>query len=337
MVVETLRCMEKKRRSFKRMGLSEREELAILQAKGKSIREISRIMGRSHSTLSRELRYHSTFHGKMHYSPCGANNIARMKRRKAGRKKVLDNPDIRAYVEEKIKIGWAPEIVSGRLRIDKPGCLVSHETIYQYVYDQSWDLVGYLPRRHRWRKPKSNLRKTQGSRIPNRLSIDVRPDVINQREEFGHWESDLLVSHQSKNALNVMVERKSRYVQVIPIPDKSSVSASQAILSRLSILNPVARRSITYDNGLENAKHEEINRVLNTQSYFCNPYHSWEKGSVENVNGLIRRYIPKKTDLSLIPDEQISYIETQINDRPKKCLAYKTPKEVFNSYLELVH
>ena len=329
--------MEKKRRKFKRLVLLEREELAILQAKGKSIREIARIMGRSHSSISRELKFHGVMGKNIHYSPCVANDIARMKRRKAGRKKVLDNSEIRDYVEEKVKLGWAPEIVSGRLPIDKPGYVASHETIYQYVYGQSWDLVGYLPRRHRWRQPKNKLRKTQGSRIPNRLSIDLRPEVINQREEFGHWESDLLVSHQSKNALNVMVERKSRYVQVIPIPDKTAESASQAILSRLTLLSPLARRSITYDNGLENAKHEEINSLLNTQSYFCNPYHSWEKGSVENVNGLIRRYLPKKTDLSLIPDEQIMYIEDQINNRPKKCLSYKTPKEIFNSYLDLVH
>ena len=319
------------------MVLSEREELAILQAKGKSIREIARIMGRSHSSISRELKFHGVMGKSVHYSPCVANDIARMKRRKAGRKKVLDNPEIRDYVEEKVKLGWAPEIVSGRLRMDKSGCSVSHETIYQYVYDQSWDLVGYLPRRHRWRQPKNRLRKTQGSRIPNRLSIDVRPEIINQRKQFGHWESDLLVSHQSHHALNVMVERKSRYIQVIPIPDKTSLSASQAILSRLSLLKSEARRSITYDNGLENARHEEINGILKTKSYFCNPYHSWEKGSVENVNGLIRRYLPKKTDLSLITNERIEYIEDQINNRPKKCLEYKTPKEVFNSYLDLVH
>lgn len=330
--------MEKvKRRRFKRMGLEEREELAILKAAGKSIREIARILGRSHSTLSREIKYHGSFGHKMHYSPCGANDIARMKRRKAGRKRVLDNPEIKIYVEDKIKLGWAPEIVSGRLPIDKSGYSVSHETIYQYVYGQSWDLVGYLPRRHRWRRPKNRLRKAQGSLIPNRLSIDNRPQYINQRKQFGHWESDLLVSHQSHHALNVMVERKSRYLQIIPIPDKSSLSTSQAILSRLFPLDQSARRSITYDNGLENARHEEINQILKTRSYFCNAYHSWEKGSVENANGLIRRYIPKKTDLSLISTDQIRYIEEQLNNRPKKCLEYKTPKEVFNSFLNLVH
>lgn len=317
--------------------MREREELAILMAQGKSIREIGRMLGRSHSTLSREIKYHGSFGGTMHYSPCGANDIARMKRRKAGRKRVLDNPEIKTYVEEKVKLGWAPEIVSGRLPIDKPGYSASHETIYQYVYDQSWDLVGYLPRRHRWRQPKSRLRKTQGSRIPNRLSIDNRPQYINERRQFGHWESDLLVSHQSQNALHVMVERKSRYVQITPIVDKTAPSNSQAILDRLSQYIASARRSITYDNGLENAKHEDINSILKTKSYFCNAYHSWEKGSVENVNGLIRRYIPKKTDLSLIPDDRIRYIEDQINNRPKKCLEYKTPKEVFNSFLHLVH
>jgi IS30 family transposase len=321
-------------KGFKRMTLKDREDLAILKAEGRSLRGIAGILGFSHSSLSRELqRLQRTFGRGVHYSPCSSDYVAKLTRRKSGRKKSLEDPVLKAYVEERIKRGWSPEIISGRLGLELPARKVSYETIYQHVYDSGFELLGCLPRRHQFRKSKAQYRKARASAIPNRLSLLYRPELINQRRQFGHWESDLVVSGKSKVSLNVLVERLSRYVLVKKIADGTSMRSSRAIITCLSGYREQVRRSITYDNGTENVRHEKVNAALKARSYFCEPYHSWEKGTVENVNGLIRRYIPKKMDLALVTPAQIKAIQRQLNDRPKKCLGYKTPSEVFNSYL----
>ncbi len=325
------------RKGDKKLSLEEREQLAILRAQGTSLREIGRILGRSHSSLSRELRRYDHGTRIVHYTPCIWHDLARAKQLNAGRPKSLQSEEARRYIEEKLSLGWSPELISGRMAQDMPGHAVSHETIYQYIYREAHDLVGYLPRRHVFRRKKRAYRKPQQSHIPNRLSIDTRPEEINQRRHFGHWESDLVVSGKSTAALAVMVERKSRYAKIVRIPDKTSSTVSKAIVTCLKEFDERVRLSITYDNGMENVLHEEVNRQLGTQSYFCNPYHSWEKGSVENINGLIRRFIHKKMDLASVSDEQIQRIESRLNNRPKKCLDYRTPKEVLNSFLPLVH
>lgn len=319
-----------------RLELAEREHLAVLKAQGKSLREIGKILGRSHTTLSRELRRHNIAGTSAHYSPCASHSIALIKKRWAGRKKGLRHPVAQAYVEAKLKLGWSPELISGRMERDLSGHRVSHETIYLYIYDEQPEMAGYLARRHPYRRKKRKFRKARKSNIPNRLSIEQRPVAIDERLQFGHWESDLIVSGKSGGALNVMVERKSRFVRIARVDDRTSASVSSAIVQCLMRYDENVRRSITYDNGLENARHEEVNRWLGTTSYFCNPYHSWEKGSVENMNGLIRRFIPKKMDLAHVTDDDIERIEYLLNTRPKKCLGYQTPQEVLNSYLQVV-
>jgi IS30 family transposase len=322
------------RKKYHKLTLEEREDLWLYRSHGKSLREIGKLMGRSHGSLSRELRRYSS---PKHYTPCTNHSIAMTLKRCCGRKKVLAaNSDIMEYVESKIKLGWSPEIISGRIVIDKPGSSISHETIYKYIYKHRWSsLSGFLPRRHIERKVQKHYgRNKQRSKIPNRLSIDKRPNIINKRKEHGHWESDILLNRINvPDSIHVMVERKSRYVQLNRIQDRTALTMALSVITKLSQYDSTFRRSITYDNGSENIKHEDINRMLGTISYFCNPYHSWEKGSVENTNGLIRRYISKKMDLRLVTDDDVKYIENQLNDRPKKILNYKTPREVFNSFL----
>jgi IS30 family transposase len=254
-------------------------------------------------------------------------------RRRAGRKKSMRNELIREYVNEKIREGWSPEQISSRLSIDHPGLSVSHETIYHYIYDEADYLVGYLAKRHKFRRKKKPYRREKKSKILNRISIDRRPEVINERVEFGHWESDSIVSSKSDVALNVLLERVSRKVKITRLINRKSATTAEAILERFRYLPSDTRKSITYDNGSENCRHEKISEILGIIAYFCNPYHSWEKGGVENVNGLIRRYVPKKMDLSKLTEKDIRYVENQLNNRPKKCLGYRTPNEVFNSFL----
>ncbi len=228
-------------------------------------------------------------------------------------------------MESKLRKGWSPEIIAGRLSIDKPGESISHEAIYQYIYEARKELISCLVRRHRKRMEKGHSRKHQRPHIPNRVSISERPDITEKRERIGDWESDSMVSRQSKVALNVLADRKSRVTLLKKLQRKTAENTKLAILGSL-IKYPVL--TITYDNGSENTEHEEVNKVLDIKSYFCNPYHSWEKGTVENTIGLIRRWIPKKTDLAEVSEEEILEIEDWLNNRPRKCLNYQTPLEV---------
>ena len=232
-------------------------------------------------------------------------------------------------MHEKLKLGWSPEQIAGRIAFDQPLDSISHEAIYQYIYQEAKDLIGYLPRRHKKRYRMRYLRKAKRSQIPNRILITERPEEVNQRTVFGHWETDAMISRRSKAALNVLVERMSHYTRLTKLTEKSAHLTEEAIVKRLKFEKGHSRLTITYDNGSENMNHQRVNRRLRTKSYFCNPYHSWEKGTVENTIGLVRRFIPKKTDLSRIPTTDIFQIERLLNNRPRKCLQYRTPKEVY--------
>lgn len=315
-----------------KLEYKERVKIETFIEEGLSNGDIAKRLKRSKSTITREINRNKGGPHRRHYKADFSQKHSRTRRYSANKKNPKKDPRVWEYVEAKLKEKWTPEIISKCIEKDCPSLSVSHETIYQHIY-QEWDrLGGYLPSKRFFRK----LKKSNGgkkSKIPNRTSILERPDVINSRTEAGHWESDSIVSKKSKTSLNVMVERKTRYTQITKIPNLTSAVTQQAIISRLTMLSPSLRKSITYDNGCENHNHVQVNDVLGTQSYFCEPYHSWEKGSVEQVNMLIRRYIPKKTDLSLITDGQIKEIEIALNNRPRKCLGYQTPQEVFNNFV----
>jgi len=239
---------------------------------------------------------------------------------------------LRYYVIERLKLEWSPEQIAGRISVDFPKTSISHEAIYQYIYTDAIHLRKYLARRHRKRLFKRHSKKYRRSHIPYRISIDERPISINDRSEFGHWEADSAVSKKDTSRLNVLVERKSRFVQITKINNGSPGATRCAISQRLLPLPTHARKSITYDNGFENLQHHRANQILGTHSYFCHPFHSWEKGSVENTIGLIRRFIRKGTAISPLQNRTMQRIENLLNDRPRKCLGFRTPAESF-SYL----
>jgi IS30 family transposase len=178
------------------------------------------------------------------------------------------------------------------------------------------------------------VRKTK---IPNRIPIDARPKSVESRRHYGHWEGDSLVSRKSKAALNSLVERKSRLVLITKLQRKSAAETNRAVIDRLKKLSAKGRQTLTLDNGTENAKHETITARLGIKCYFAHPYASWERGTNENINGLIRWYLPKGTDFSKIAPELIARIEYLLNSRPRKCLGYKTPVEVAASSVALRH
>ena len=234
--------------------------------------------------------------------------------------------------------GWSPEIIAGRIKKEAILPTISHEAIYQWIYSDADYLIGYLVRSHQTRWPKGKSKHSRRTLIPNRVSITERPSCINDRKQPGHWETDLVIG-SGKSALQVTVERKTRFTKLVKVQDKTAVSSRTALFSSLSPLPKNILQSITYDNGSENVQHDVLNTSLGTSSFFCNPpacaeadrYHSWEKGTVENTNGLIRRSLPKRTNFDTIADTDISKVESWPNNRPRKCLGFSTTNEVFNS------
>ena len=211
---------------------------------------------------------------------------------------------------------------------------ICHEAIYQYIYKDNASLIQNLPRKHRKRKQKRPYRNPNRA-ILNRISILDRPPGVLDRETFGHWESDSLEASGRQQGLNVLVERKSRMVHLSWLGSKKSKDTAKAIIRRLSRHPRAFVKTITYDNGPENARHLGVNAVLNAKSYFCQPYHSWEKGSVEQTISLVRRFIPKRSTFEHHSKRDVYRIELFLNNRPRKCLNFKTPYEAFRE--NLVH
>ena len=314
-------------KEYTQLSLTERELISIYKARGKSINEIGRLINRSASTISRELKRNAPPVHKNYYVGSRAHFRAKTRTSDSHKRPKLKNDLIREYVENKLKLGWSPEQISGRLDLDHPGDTISYEAIYQYIYKEQRELIKSLPRGHKRRQKRGHSKKHRNSHIPNRLSIENRPEKINSRKDPGHWESDTMGSRLSKAALVVNVERKTRVTMISKINHKTSFNTRDSIIGKLGALPQILRHTITYDNGYENSLHEDVNKALQIKSYFCTPNASWQKGTVENTNGLIRRFFPKKTDFLFISENDVQLVEFLLNTRPRKCLNYLTPYE----------
>ena len=312
-------------KGYTHLTKEERDMIAILRAKGVTLSGIARELGRHRATILRELNRNAPAH--RYYLSHKAQERSEIRWKVTHKKERLKSYGTRKYVESRLKRGWSPEIIANRLSIDRPGEHVSHESIYQYVYAERKELIFYLVRRHRKRRKKGYGRKYQQFCIPDRISILERPEIVGKRERIGDWENDTMISGQSRVAINVLTERKSRITLLKKLSHRTAGETKAAILESLCRYPTECRRTITYDNGPENMEHGEINKMLDMRSYFCEPYHSWEKGTVENTIGLIRRWLPKKTDLAKIGEGTIASIENWLNNRPRKCLNYQTPLE----------
>jgi transposase, IS30 family len=314
-------------KSYMHLKTHERDRIAIWRSRGLSLREIAKKVGRHYSTLCRELNRNC---GRKGYWPHRAHERALWRRQNTHKRIRLKSRVLRFEVEQMLTKGWSPELIAGRLRRKRSELpSITHEAIYQWIYAERPDLVHYLTRAHPKRKRRWRL-SSRKTRIPDRVSIRQRPERINQRKEPGHWETDLVVG-SGKSALQVSVERVSRCTRMRKIPNKSAPESRLALEAIFKPLPPALRRSITYDNGPENTEHQILNQTLGTRSWFCEPYHSWEKAQVENTNGLIRRHIPKRANFDELPESEIQKVEVWLNERPRKVLQFQTPSEVFNA------
>jgi IS30 family transposase len=325
-------------KKYRHISLEERDRITEMKALGHTVTEIAEALGRSKSTLSRELRRNATPAYKVYLSH-RAHERAITRKQEAGSRPRLKNEQVVSYVRSKLKQGLSPELIAGRIRLEHSGLGISHEAIYQYIYHPKTEgraeLIGYLVRGHRKRKTKGIGRRERKTKIPNRIPIEERPISVENRSRFGHWEGDSLVSRKSLAALNSLVERKSRLLFLTKLKRKSAELTTDTVIRRLHDLPEKARRTLTLDNGTENAQHEVITDAIGMQCYFARPYASWQRGTNESVNGLVRRYFPKGTDFSKITDKQVAKVESIINNRPRKCLGYKTPLEVASTFVAL--
>jgi IS30 family transposase len=325
-------------KTYIQLTSEERDRIAVLRAQGKHSSDIARILGRNKSTICRELKRNKSPVYGIYLSHKAHERAAKRKYEAAQRPRLKDSA-IMGYVIEKLRLGWSPEQIAGRIGHEFPGQTISHEAIYQFIYNKQTlnelDLRPLLARKHRKRLPRGHSRKHRKLHIPQRVSINERPAHINERREYGHWEADTMIARRSVSSLGVLLERLTRRMHIAKLPAQTARNLRTAINRRLGRHPQHMRKSITYDNGAENVEHMLTNKVLGTQSYFCEPYHSWEKGAVENGLSLIRRFLPKKTNFDTITKEEVKQIETLLNNRPRKCLRFKTPNEVFNQVVAL--
>lgn len=317
---------------YRHLTVRQRERLARLCHEGYSLAEIAKALGRNKSTISRELGRNGSPE-RRHYMPCRAQARSEERRSRASRRPRIPDERIRVYLREKLELGWSPEIIAGRLSLDHPRLHVSHEAIYQYLYDRGTkdrkELIRLLRRAHRLRKRRGIGRKVRKTKIPNRIPIENRPKEVASRRTYGHWEGDTMESQKSPPVLNSLTERKSRLLMLTKLDRKAAGETKRAVVKRLAELPPALRKTITLDNGTENTLHEEITREIGAKCYFAKPYASWQRGTNEQTNGLVRWYLPKGTDFRNISESEIAAVESQINNRPRKCLKYRTPLEVF--------
>lgn len=320
-------------KNYQHLTVHEREQIKLLISKGKSFRQIAKSLGRDPKTIGRELTRNSPPLGKNAYCPTDAQNQA-VKRRSESKVTKLACGPLRTYVVRKLTRGWSPETIAGRLKEIHSQTTVSYETIYKFVYDRQnhnmryWEFLHYGHKR----RELFGSRKSQTDKrlvIPNKTNISMRSDEANNRATVGHLEGDLMEgSRKTGGAVSVTVDRKTGFVMLDKLATKQSTERIGTLITRLKKYPPSFRKTITFDNGLENYNHEQLISQINCQTYFCNAYHSWEKGTVENTIKLVRSWIPKGADLTQVTQTDLNIIGWELNNRPRKRLGFRTPAEV---------
>ena len=307
---------------YTQLTREERYQIYALKTAGHDQVEIARVLGRHKSTISRELTRNRGLRG---YKPKQANNIALTRRQAKLVPRILQESWGR--VELLLHEHWSPEQISNWLRQEE-SIHVSPEWIYQYILrnkQAGGDLHRYL-RCQRQRKKRYGSPNRRG-RIIGRVSIDERPEIVNQRSRIGDWEADTVIGKRGGHVLVTLVERKTRLSVISKASSRTAQEVTAVILKHLAPLGSLVQ-TLTYDNGREFAFHQEIDKELGTNGYFAHPYHSWERGLNENTNGLIRQFFPKGKDLSTVTTEEVQKVMDKLNNRPRKCLGFKTPNQV---------
>lgn len=317
-------------RKFKQLTLEEREQLYLWRNQGISFREIGRRLKRDHGGLVKEWQRNSRLGNE--YLPARAQKRAERKSMEQRTKAPLKGLQVWLYVQEHLRkpYCWTPEQIAGRLNLDYPTLHIHHETIYRYIYApkaRQYKLWQYLPQARKKRMKKGG-RKVYRGKIIGAVSIDLRPEIVLKRVKAGHFETDNIIGKQTdQTALSVTIERFTRFSMVDKLSNRSAQVKRETITKRLLKFPKRLRLTLTQDNGGENAQHQLLTQEIGIDVFFAHAYHAWEKGTNENTNGRIRRFIPKRVSMDQIPEQKIKEIEHWLNNTPRKCLGYLTPYE----------
>ena len=315
---------------YKHISKVERLEISILWYKGYSIADIANVLGRHRSTIYRELK-RNTVAGE--YLPDKASHKAYVRRKysKYQGMRIVEDMKLREYIHTKLLIDdWSPEQIAGRLAHEVGLEQVSAPTIYKYIRSVYGRQLEHELQLAKHKRKKKHQRKV--TKLEDRVFIDKRPEAANNRSQYGHWEGDFIVSGKSygNTSLLVLHERVSRYTLIYKIDARTEKNVEDVLVKAVRELGPF--KSLTLDNDIAFCKHHKLSQLLDAPVYFCEPYHSWEKGGVENVNRLIRRYVPKGSDVGRHSNEDIAEYQRKINGKPRKILGYKTAREIFLEY-----
>ena len=304
------------------------------------VAEIAAALGRHRSTIHREIRRNWWHDAEVPQAeghwPLTAQGLAT--RRRDARAKLERHPELRDAVVEKLRAGWSPEQIAGRLGLEPTAPQrLCHETIYRFVYGptgRTEELARHLPRRRRRRRPRF-ARKPRGPVFPDHVAIRHRPEAVGRRAEFGHWECDLMIFRKEHGAANVatVVERTTRYTVLFRNNDRRSKPIMSRLIDEFASLPAEARRSVTFDRGLEFVSWRELGPGLGAKAWFCAPQAPWQKPTVENTNGRLRRELPRDTDVLSLSDGALGAIRDRLNATPRKCLGWRTPAEAFRDRL----
>jgi len=325
-----------RRRSRLALTLAEREEISRGIAEHQSARSIARLLGRSPSTVSREISQNG---GSDQYRAAQADEKAWVRARRPKRCKLANNPQLRRAVASKLRSNWSPEQIAGWLKRTHPedeSYQVSHETIYRSLFVQARgvlkkELLRHLRSKRTIRRSRqAGLHKDGRGQITDLISIRTRPAAVEDRAVPGHWEGDLLSG--SKNSyIATLVERHTRYVMLAKVANKDTQTVVSALIKQAKMLPTELYKSLTWDRGMELADHRRFTLTTNIDVYFCDPQSPWQRGSNENTNGLLRQYFPKGADLSVYSQAHLNKVARQLNERPRKTLGFETPAERFNA------
>lgn len=326
---------------YQRLTLTEREELSRYLAMNLSYRQISRTIGRSPSTICREIIRNGAT--RTRYRAIVAHNKASHKARIPRKQRKLEtNELLKRAVIKYLQLRWSPEQIAKRLRILYPNDATMHispETIYAYIYVHprkhlKRQLLFQLRRKHKYRRIKSKKRQKSCS-IQDFVSIDDRPPEVMSRKIAGHWEGDFIMGVLNKSAIGTLVERTTRMTFIVKVKSKDACCVRDAFARKMNRLPTTLKRSLTYDQGHEMSEHKSFTEKTNIKVFFAHPHSPWERGTSENTNSLIRDFLPKGTDFSKITIQQLKRVENLLNDRPRKVLNFYTPREVFTKIVAL--
>ena len=319
--------------SYQHLSEKERYVISHLQY-SYSIREIARRLGRSHSTISREFKRAKARHPWTTYHYDWTQPLALERSQQPRHWRRQNNQRLVAYVASKLRQEWSPEEIANRIRIDYPKddrMRIRHETIYRWVYlESSVDGTLYRQLRRKHKRRRKQRRYGTGRRFQaDRVSIDLRPKVVATRQRFGDWEGDTIQGKPGTGCVATMVERKSRYLVAVKLEDKTAATLTEKCIKAFGPIPRRMRQTLTLDNGSEFVKFKELEKKTRLTVYFADPYAPWQRGANENTNGLLRQYFRKGIDFREADEVDVAEAVRRLNNRPRKCLGYRTPHEVF--------